>query len=123
MNIKEQVLELTDQGYTFSEIGRRCGCTRQYVTQILKRSNVSISDFRKLSEDNCVYPNILKWWNENRMTYPKFLSSMDMVYHQNNITRLKKYLRGDGNPRKEYIDKMIAATGMPYEELFQKDGG
>jgi hypothetical protein len=27
-------------------------------------------------------------------------------------------MRGDAQPRKPYIDKMLAVTGMTYEELF-----
>jgi hypothetical protein len=30
-------------------------------------------------------------------------------------------MRGASNPRKHYIDKLIAATGLPYETLFYKE--
>lgn len=121
MTNKEAIIGLSGEGYNYSEIARMVGVTRQYVNQVLGNKGMGIADFRRLSEDQCIYPVFRKWWNEKRMTYHKFFELMGLIYHQNNIIRLQRYMSGEGDPRKEYIDKMIAATGIPYERLFSRE--
>ena len=123
MTNKEAILSLSDEGYTYSEIARLVGVTRQYVNQVLGPKGMGLSDFRRLSEDMCIYPVFRKWWNEKRKTYHKCFEFMGLRYHQNNIIRLQTYMIGKGDPRKEYIDKMIAATGIPYDRLFSTGNG
>ena len=123
MTNKEAILRLSDEGYTYSEIARLVGVTRQYVNQVLGPKGMGLSDFRRLSGDMCIYPAFRKWWNENRMTYHKFFALMGLLYHQNNINRLLRYMSGEGDLRKSYIDKMIAVTGIPYERLFSTGNG
>ena len=123
MNRNDQIIQLAGEGLNFSEIARIVGCTRQYVAQVLQKGGIQLADYRKLTEANCVYPNFRKWWNENRMTYHKFFERMGVCYHDTNISRLHSYITGKGNPRKSYIDMMIAATGIPYETLFSREGG
>lgn len=121
MTNKDKIISLSDEGYNYSEIARLVGVSRQYVTQVLGSRGVGLSDFRKIYEDQCIYPEFRKWWNENRMTYHKFFALMGMAYHQGNLNRFNMYIKGKGDPRKEYIDKMIAATGIPYERLFSRE--
>lgn len=120
MSNKEKIIELGQQGYKYKEIADMCGVTRQRVYQVL--SNVYVTDYKRLNDTDCIYPNIRNWWNDNRMTFHRFFKLMKLEYHSKNIQRLRDYLKGVGNPRKEYIDKLIAATGMPYEKLFYREG-
>jgi transcriptional regulator with XRE-family HTH domain len=120
MSKKEEILNLTDEGYNFSEIAKKCGVTRQYVSLVL--CGTELSDFRRLDETKCVFPKFVEWWNRNRMTYPKFFARMGMSYHTTNVDRLKKYMYGKRNPTKGYIDKLISATGLTYEEIFYREG-
>ena len=121
MTNKEKIISLSGEGYNYSEIALMVGVTRQYVNQVLGNKGMGIADFRRLSEEQCIYPVFRKWWNEKRMTYHKFFELMGLRSHQNNIIRLQTYMSGKGDPRKEYIDKMIAATGIPYERLFSRE--
>lgn len=120
MSKREEVIELCREGYAYREIAETLGITRQRVYQILK--DVHVEDFTRLKDTDCVYPNIKKWWNENRMTYMKFFKAMDLEYHAANINRFKTYIKGKSNPRKKYIDKLITTTGMTYEQLFYREG-
>lgn len=43
---------------------------------------------------------------------------MGLSGHQGNYERLNSYITGNSYPRKPYIDKMLAVTGMTYETLF-----
>lgn len=121
MRKKEEILKLSDEGYNFTEIAERCGVTRQYVSMLFR--GTELSDFRRLDETKCVFPKFMDWWNRNRMTYPKFFVRMGMAYHATNIYQLKKYLSGERSPQKHYIDKLISATGLTYEEIFYREGG
>ena len=120
MSKKEQITLLAEQGLTMREIAGQVGVTRQYVSSCL--CGTGLHDFIRLREEDCIYPNLRKWWNEHRMTLPRFFEAMGMRYHNNSINRLHIYMRGDGNPRKDFIDKLIAATGLPYETLFYREG-
>ena len=118
MTRKEQIVQLANDGYNYAEIANIVGVTRQYVTQVVSGSKTNLSDFRRMSEKQCIYPNLRNWWNENRMTYHHFFDLMEVSYHNTNIVRLKEYFRGKLNPRKDYIDRLRKATGMSYETLF-----
>lgn len=120
---KQRIIQLAGDGYNYSEIARKVGVTRQYVTQVLRNSGTKLSDFRRMSEGQCIYPNLRNWWNDNRMNYHRFFELMEISYHNTNIERLHDYFKGTLNPRKDFIDRMIKATGMPYETLFYKEGG
>ena len=122
MSKKEQIIQLEQECYSYSEIARIAGVSRQYVSQVFCKCGLDFPDFRKLSDKECIYAGLRKWWNENRMTYPKFIEAMGMCYHDANLYRLKRYFTGESNPRKDYIDKLIAVTGLTYEQLFYGDG-
>lgn len=122
MTNKEAIISLSGEGYNYSEIANLVGVSRQYVHIVLgPKGGDGLTRFRILSEDQCIYPEFRKWWNEHQMNYRKFLKLMGMVYHKSNITNLQRYMRGERYPRKESIDKMIAATGIPYERLFSRE--
>jgi transcriptional regulator with XRE-family HTH domain len=122
MTKKEQIISLAEQCHTYSEIARITGVSRQYVSQVIVRIGKPLTDFRKLSEKDCVYDGIRNWWNSNRMSYHKFFDLMGMRYHQTNITRLQRYFSGEFQPRKDYIDRLISVTGLSYEQLFSREG-
>lgn len=121
MTKKEQIVKLAGECCTLSEIAKTVGVSRQYVSQVCCQNHLGLSDFRKLSETDCIYAGIRSWWNDNRMTYKKFFNLIGMTYHNANIVMLKRYLSGENSPRKDYIDKLIAATGISYEQLFRQD--
>lgn len=123
MSKKEQIINLASEYNTYSEIARKVGVSRQYVSQILSSSYIKLQDFRKLTEDECVYPALRNWWNENRMTIPKFMEAMGLIYHDTNTARMRGYFSGQRSPRKDYIDHLLSVTRFTYEQLFNKDGG
>ncbi len=123
MSRKEQIIQLANEGYNYTEIGNIVGVTRQYVTQVFREYGLKLPDFRRLTEEQCVYPNLRNWWNDNRMNYHRFFELMEISYHNANIERMHDYFKGTLNPRKDYIDRLIKATGMPYKTLFYKEAG
>jgi transcriptional regulator with XRE-family HTH domain len=119
---KGQMLELRKRGLTHKEIAEICGCSRQYAATICAYSNPAY--YRPIG-DECIYPNLANWMNRHKVSRREFLKRMGLEAHSRNYERFTSYLRGDTNPRKQYIDKMLAITGMTYEEMFYteaKDG-
>lgn len=100
----------------YVDIARKHGVSRQYVAAICGRYNPS--SFRYITEIGCIYPNWRAWMNENKVSIFELLRRMGLEVHSANSERLRSYMTGRAEPRKPYIDKLIAVTGMPYEMLF-----
>lgn len=115
MTKKEQMIAFRNQGMKYRDIAKAFGCSYQYVAKIC--ATYDPSHFRCIYEE-CVYPNLRKWMNENKVGRGEFLRRMGLDAHPTNYERLKYVIRGESYPRKDYIDKMLEVTGMTYETLF-----
>ena len=115
---KKEMRALREQGLKHREIAERFGVSHQYVAMVC-----STCDPRHYIHigDECVYPNLRNWMNENKIPRRELLRRIGLEAHANNYRRLNKYLRGEEQPRKPYIDKMLKATWMTYEELFYEE--
>lgn len=112
---KAKMIELRNSGMTHREIAKRFGCSPQYVAVVCSKSYPA--HFIPIG-DNCVYPNLRRWMNEHKINRRELMRRMGLTLHASNYSRLNDYLRGASLPRKDYIDKMLEATGMTYEVLF-----
>jgi transcriptional regulator with XRE-family HTH domain len=115
---KRKILELREQGYTYQEIGEELGCTKQYIGQICGKYNPN--RFQFITESGCVYPNLRKWMNENKISRKELIRRSGIYETANSSYHLTGILEGKSQPPKPTIDKLIAATGMPYEVLFSQ---
>lgn len=112
---RKQMQMMRDQGYKHREIAEKFGVSRQYVAQVC---GVCDPAYYVPVDERCIYPNLRIWMNENKVSRKKLLLRMGLTESPKNYDRLTSYLRGDAHPRKQYIDRMLAATGMTYEKLF-----
>lgn len=115
MDKKAKARQLREEGLTYQQIGNALGCSKQYIAQILGKQDVRKFRYFK----NCIYPNISKWMNDNKVSLAEFVRRMGHQALPNNISTLRYVLIGKTHPRKPYIDLMINITGMPYEVLFE----
>lgn len=116
MGKKDQIRALRKQGLTYRKIAEQFGCSYQYVAQVCGRK----CDYRfSTIKDTCIYPNLRKWMNDNRISRAEFVRRMGLMPETCNISRFGNVLLGKHYPRKPYIDLMIKVTGMPYEVLFK----
>lgn len=115
MSKRKQMQALRAQGLKYKEIGERLGVSAQYVAVVCGKGDQAY--YRPVG-DECVYPNLRKWMNKNKVSRREFLRRMGLTAHTGNYERLTSYLRGETEPRKAYIDKMLEVTGLTYEELF-----
>ena len=108
------------KGLKYREIAEKYGVSFQAVAQ--KCSEYESGKFRPFTEKNCVYPNLRKWLNENRVSQSEFVRRMGYVPTGKTKVSFGGYFRGEGYPQKRTIDKMLQATGLTYEELWYREG-
>lgn len=104
-------------GMTYEQIGKKHGVSRQRVGQMIGRSNKYC--FRVIKKDGCKFINLRNWMNENSISRNELVRMMGFIPNGETMARIRAYLSGLSNPPKTYIDRMIEATGMDYETLFE----
>lgn len=100
---------------TYKQIGEAMGISRQRVSQICGKQDVA--HFRVITD--CPYHNLRNWMNENKVSRTEFIRRMGLESNRENLARFRKIIRGENEPRKSYIDKMLKVTGFTYEQLFE----
>lgn len=104
-------------GMTYEQIGEKHGVSRQRVGQLIGKSNKYC--FRVIKENGCKFVNLRRWMNENHISRNELARMMGYCPSGETMNRIRSYLSGTNDPPKAYIDKMIEATGMDYQTLFE----
>lgn len=107
-----------EKGMTLQQIADKNGVSKQYVAQVVGKQ--SPKGFRVITEE-CVYPNLRKWMNANKVSRAELCRRMGITSEPSNIARLRTYMNGRADPPKRTIDKMLQVTGMTYEVLFYRE--
>lgn len=110
-----------DKGKTYREIAEMYGVTYQAVCNACGKQNYD--RFRAWTKDRCIYPNLRNWLNENRVSAKEFLRRMDLTSGGNTELAFRTYFKGENYPKKQTIDKMLAVTGLTYEQMWEADDG
>lgn len=116
-NRRNQMIADRKSGLTMREIAEKYGVSYQRVSQIVGRQ--SVRNFQAVTD--CPYPNLKRWMNDNLISRRELSKR---VYGYSNTTttaRLGSYIRGEVEPNKRTIDKLLEVTGMSYEVLFAKE--
>ena len=109
-----------NKGLTFQEIADKYGVSRQYVAQAC--AGCCHVRFMPIDEKRCIYPNVRKWMNDNRVSVAELTRRICIKNCSEPQIKVGKYLRGYYNPRKSTIDNLLAITGLTYEEFFEREG-
>lgn len=107
-----------EKGLTYRQIAQKYGVSKQAVHNVCAKQN---GNFRPFTEETCVYPNLRQWLNDNRITKSEFIRRMGATYITQENARYAAYFRGEHYPSKQTIDKMLAVTGLTYEQLFYRE--
>lgn len=121
--IEKQELMRADraQGMTYKQISEKYGVSKQRVQQLVGGDTKhAICCFRGITEKDCIYPNLRKWMNDNKISKAELCRRMYGTSHPQCQDRLRVYLKGLTNPTKLNIDRLIKVTGLTYEELFKE---
>ena len=107
------------KGLTYREIAKKYGVTYQAVAQACGKHQPN--RFRFWTKDMCIYPNVRKWLNENKITYRELQRRLGWEICSANYIYIGDWLRGKTYPRKKVIDKLLSATGLTYEKFFETE--
>ena len=107
------------KGLTYQAIADKYGVSKQAVAQVCGRDNGL--HFREWNSSNCVYPNVRKWLNENRITTNEMMRRMGLETNSCSHKRLRHYLSGHFFPSKQKIDVFLSVTGLTYEQFFETE--
>lgn len=107
-------------GMTYQEIADKYGVSRQAVASACAQRGMG--RFRPYTAKDVVYPNLRRWLNENQVSRGEFARRMDRVPVSETTQQVSEWFRGTVYPAKRSIDKMLAITGLTYEELFYEEG-
>lgn len=106
-----------DKGLTYQEIADKYGVSKSNVQKACAEFNPSYFKFHK--EKTIIYPTLRKWMNDKKISISELVRRLGYECCARTRCSIARVLSGVGNPRKELIDKLIAVTGMTYEELFK----
>lgn len=106
-----------EKGLTYQQIADKYGVSRQVVGQACGRYQPS--RFRFWSKTSCVYPNVRKWLNENKVSCAELIRRLGMHCYSTNYSRVESWLSGKCYPQKANIDKLLSITGLSYEKFFE----
>lgn len=112
---KEQKIEayaMRLDGVSLQGIADHFGVSKQYIHQLLpgaRRSN-------KKKYESYIYPNIVKFLRENNVSAKHLAELCDITN-----SGINHFLSGKSGGSKTTIDKILAVTGMTYEEAFAKE--
>lgn len=104
-------------GMTYAQIGEKHGVSRQRVGQIIGKSNKYC--FKVIKKRGCKFVNLRNWMNQNSISRDELARRMGLTPNGETMARIRAYMSGMSNPPKVYIDRLIEATGMDYETLFE----
>lgn len=122
MKIIKPYTEIIDEinGQDILKKIEKCGVSKQNVAQAC--AQYSPKFFKVWTPSKCVYPNVRKWLNDNKMTTAEMVRRMGCKNHTNTNHSLREILKGNSYPNKLKIDKLLAITGLTYEKFFETDG-
>lgn len=106
-----------EAGLTYQQIGDKYGVTAQAVANVCSKTDGD--QFRGWTKRQCIYPNLRRWLNENRVNMAEFLRRLDLIPTNGMQDRYRSYFRGMTYPKKQQIDRMLAVTGLTYEKLWE----
>ena len=105
-----------ESGLTYQQIADKYGVTRQAVAAVCGKSNPNM--FRFITKEGCIYPNLRKWMNDNKVSKKELIRRMGVVPFTTAQRLMGDRLSGRAELTKSEIDSMLMATGMTYEEMF-----
>lgn len=114
---REVAFRMRERGYTLQAISDVLGVTKQRVAQYFTGTKFeSGKHYRKL---NSKYHNLADWMYERNMCVANMVIEMGYSYNTEVATRIRGILTGRLDIKMSEIRKILAITGMTFEECFE----
>lgn len=108
-----------DKGLKYREIAEKYGVSKQAVAQFCGKYQPA--RFIPYGEKGCRYVNLRNWLNKEKLTQAELIRRLGYEVLKPTRERIWNILSGKLELRKSEIDKLIALTGLTYEQLFAED--
>lgn len=105
-----EMIEMRNEGKNLGEIGRHFGVSRQRVFQLIGSSG----NHPGRPIQKCVFPGILKWLTEHRVSVKKMGKNLNGICYSS----LHLKLSGKHTFTLPEIKAILAYTGLTFEEAF-----
>ena len=109
-----------EKGLSYREIASKYGVSMQNIAQACAKSNPC--HFRFWNDEQCIYPNVRNWLNENKISNAELVRRMGVRPHRNTLLVVRNFLNGKADVPKSKIDKLLSITGFTYEHFFVTEG-
>ena len=119
MTKKQQIPALRAQGMKYRDIAQKVGVSFQYAAIVCGRADPS--KFRPFSSETCIFPYLRQHLNAGHISRNELIRRMGFTCSGEVNMKLGRILKGEQAPPKDWIDRMISATGLPYEQLFNDE--
>lgn len=112
-----QMIKMKQNGATYRELATTFGISRQRVFSII--GGQFQNHFKEITADECVYPKLRQWLNENRITRAELCRMLAGNTHPRSYSSVLDFCRGNTSRiTKQVIDRYLLVTKLTYEELF-----
>lgn len=113
---KKSIFNLREQGNTVETIGKLLGCSKQYVSLVLKQKDKI--KIHKWDEQSCIYCGLRKWLNENQIKANTLINILGKNPSGTTYTVVYNKLNGKSDFSLTEIMNLISITNLSFEELF-----
>lgn len=111
--MKGKILELRKTGMTYEKIGELVGCSQQYAWHIGRCIKV-----KRGKDVQCAYTGLKRWMENEGIGICALCSMLYGTVGGDRVKYLKRKLMKQTDWNKTEIDKLLACSGMRYEEAF-----
>ena len=103
------------QGVRTDVLAKEYGLSRQRISQLVMGED---RDFKQTAVGRVVYTGLRRWMMENRCSFKRLAVRLGYAHSGSTNRMVANKARGRQDFCKTEIDKILAMTGMPYEEVF-----
>jgi transposase len=115
---REEILKMVEMsldGYSKDQIGKRFGVSAQHVSYLMRSALIKRAN---AAAHECIYHGLKNWMLHHNVSAHKM--NIDMGLYANH-QQFVKILKGKANLTIEHIRAIIKYTGLSFEELFGDD--
>lgn len=117
MSRYNEMKKLKEQGMTHQQIAGVCGVSKRHVDQVLAEYDPRY--FHPFSRRRCIYINLRKWMNENKVSMAELIRRTGRVPYAVTSMHMRERLTGELKWSKREIEKVCSVTGLTKSQLLE----
>ena len=114
---REEIVRMYEEGKLLSEIGAKYGASKQSISQLLSRMGVQKRNKKKGHACSMAYPGLARYLKDNKL---RPVDIGRMIGYKNPSSSMGAILSGRFSFSQKTIEKLMAVTGLTYEQMIGK---